>query len=140
MCHGGFDLIHPGHIIHFESAKKLCDVLFVSITSDKFVSINKGGGRPIYTDTLRAYCTASIEFVDYVLISDFRTAVEPIKLLKPDYYIKGPDYIKDSTEIINSERKSVESVGGEILYTKDPKLSTTYIIQYIRRINSGLKS
>ena len=37
LCHGGFDLLHPGHIIHFESAKRLCDVLMVSVTSDKFV-------------------------------------------------------------------------------------------------------
>ncbi|MFH0767122.1 MAG: adenylyltransferase/cytidyltransferase family protein, partial [Bacillota bacterium] len=42
LCHGGFDLTHPGHVKHFDMAKKLCDVLFVSITSDKFVSERKG--------------------------------------------------------------------------------------------------
>lgn len=26
LCHGVFDLVHPGHIVHFEQAKKMGDV------------------------------------------------------------------------------------------------------------------
>ena len=37
LCHGVFDLIHPGHIQHFSAAKKLADVLIVSIAADEFV-------------------------------------------------------------------------------------------------------
>ena len=48
LCHGVFDLVHIGHIKHFEEAKENGDVLVVSVTSDKFV--NKGPGRPIYND------------------------------------------------------------------------------------------
>ena len=80
LCHGGFDLLHPGHIKHFESAKSLCDVLFVSVTSDKFVSERKGSGRPIFNDTLRAFSIASLEFVDYVFISNFRPCIVTGKL------------------------------------------------------------
>src|SRR5581483_5762518 len=36
-CHGTFDLIHPGHIVHFEEAKALGDVLVVTITGEKYV-------------------------------------------------------------------------------------------------------
>lgn len=132
LCHGGFDLLHAGHIRHLESAKKLCDVLFISVTSDKFVALIKGANRPIYTDKLRAYMAASIRFVDYALISDFKTAIGIIKLLKPDYYIKGPDYINSKMAAITAEREAVDSVGGEIIYTNDPKLSTTEIIDYIK--------
>ncbi|HEY4798613.1 MAG TPA: adenylyltransferase/cytidyltransferase family protein, partial [Bacteroidia bacterium] len=39
-CHGCFDLMHPGHIKHFEAAKELADVLVVTLTPDRFV--NKG--------------------------------------------------------------------------------------------------
>ena len=46
LCHGVFDLIHFGHLKHFEAAKKKCDYLFVSITSDKY--INKGPNRPVH--------------------------------------------------------------------------------------------
>ena len=81
LCHGGFDLLHSGHIKHFESAKKICDYLFVSVTSDRFVSLLKGKVRPIFPDKLRAYSIASIQFVDYVLIADFKLGVEVINIL-----------------------------------------------------------
>ncbi|MBI3026877.1 adenylyltransferase/cytidyltransferase family protein [Candidatus Woesearchaeota archaeon] len=132
LCHGGFDLLHPGHIRHFESAKKLCDCLFVSVTSDRFVSKLKGNGRPIFTDKLRAYAVAGIEFVDYVVISDFKTGVEVIRLLRPSYYIKGPDYIDKNDMALKEEISAINSVGGAIKYTNDPKFSTTKIIKYIK--------
>ena len=47
LCHGVFDVIHIGHIEHFQQAKKKGDVLIVSITADKFV--NKGPGRPAFS-------------------------------------------------------------------------------------------
>jgi bifunctional ADP-heptose synthase (sugar kinase/adenylyltransferase) len=40
LCHGVFDFFHLGHLNYFNSAKKLGDILIVSITTDKFV--NKG--------------------------------------------------------------------------------------------------
>jgi len=132
LCHGGFDLLHAGHIKHFKLAKELCDVLFVSITSDKFVKLNKGVNRPIYPEKLRAYMISQIKFVDYVLISDFQTGIETIKLLKPDIYIKGPDYIGGNSKIIDLEKKAIDSVGGSISFTSEPKLSTTSIIEHIK--------
>ena len=132
LCHGGFDLLHVGHIKHFESAKNICDVLFVSITSDKFVALRKGSGRPIFNENLRAYMVAAIEFVDYSVISDFNLGVEVIKNLKPSYYIKGIDYKGKKDKEIDAERDAISSVKGEIKYTKDPKMSTTDIINYIK--------
>ena len=43
LCHGVFDLIHPGHVIHLEQAKHMADVLVVSITAAKYV--RKGPDR-----------------------------------------------------------------------------------------------
>ena len=45
LCHGVFDVLHYGHLKHFEAAKQKCDYLFVSITSNQF--IKKGLNRPI---------------------------------------------------------------------------------------------
>ncbi|MAE43265.1 hypothetical protein CMO93_05820 [Candidatus Woesearchaeota archaeon] len=132
LCHGGFDLLHAGHVKHFESSKKMCDVLFVSLTSDKFIAMRKGSGRPIYPEKLRAYMVASIESVDYAVISDFNTGIEVIKLLKPSFYIKGPDYFNKDDAEINDEKDAINSVGGEIKYTDDPKLTTTGVIDYIK--------
>jgi len=132
LCHGGFDLLHPGHVKHFESAKKLCDILFVSITSDEFVTVRKGDGRPIYTDKLRAYFASSIKFVDYAVITNFKLGVDVIKILKPSFYIKGPDFINKTTPGITAEREAIKDMGGEMKYTSEPPLSTTGIIKYIK--------
>ena len=42
LCHGVFDLVHYGHILHFKTAKELGDILIVSITKDKFIKIIAG--------------------------------------------------------------------------------------------------
>lgn len=132
LCNGGFDLMHPGHIKHFESAKRFCDYLIVSVTSDKFVINRKGEGRPIFSDKLRAYSIASLEFVDFVVISDYKKGIEVIDQLKPSYYIKGPDYINKTTPGISAEREAIKAIGGEIKYTTEPCLSTTAIINHIK--------
>ena len=54
-CHGVFDLLHPGHIKHFEVAKKKGDILIVTVTQDEHV--NKGPGRPIFSDGMRRLCS-----------------------------------------------------------------------------------
>ncbi len=132
LCHGGFDLLHPGHILHFESARKLCDVLVVSVTSDRFVTSRKGDGRPVFSEQLRAYTIAALQCVDCVVITNFAKGVEVIEQLKPSYYIKGPDFIGKNTPGITSEREAIGRVGGEMKYTTDVKLSTTEIINYIK--------
>jgi len=43
-CHGVFDLLHIGHIRYFDQAKKMGDILVVTITPDRYV--NKGPHRP----------------------------------------------------------------------------------------------
>ena len=37
LCHGAFDLVHPGHLDHLEKAKSLGDILIVTITGDNFI-------------------------------------------------------------------------------------------------------
>ena len=132
LCVGGYDLLHPGHMKHLSSAKKYCDILIVAITADKFNSIRKGSGRPIYPEQLRAFSVSQLESVNLVFISNHSGALEVIQSIKPDFYIKGPDYIKKETPGITLERQAIASIGGEIKYTKDEKLFTTEIIGHIK--------
>src|SRR3954452_21027191 len=74
LCHGVFDLLHIGHVRHFEQAKKLGDVLVVTLTPDRFV--NKGTGRPAFPDQLRAEFVAALGCVDYVAVNTWPTAVD----------------------------------------------------------------
>ena len=52
LCHGHFDVVHPGHIRHLSYAKSKADILIVSLTADKYVS--KGIYRPHVPEYLRA--------------------------------------------------------------------------------------
>jgi rfaE bifunctional protein nucleotidyltransferase chain/domain len=87
QCHGVFDLVHPGHIRLLEAAKQEGDVLVVTVTPDKYV--NKGPGRPVFNQRLRAETLAALQCVDFVAINEWPTAIETIRLLKPDVYVKG---------------------------------------------------
>ena len=44
LCHGVFDVVHPGHVRHLAYAKTKADYLVVSITADRH--IKKGTYRP----------------------------------------------------------------------------------------------
>lgn len=128
LCHGVFDIIHAGHIDHFEDAKKKCDYLFVTITEDKYV--NKGPNRPINNHYFRAKILDSLKHIDYVGINYSISAIESIRLIKPDFYFKGKDYKnnKDLTSRLNIEKKAVNKNGGKMVFTNSPLKSSTDII------------
>ena len=44
VCHGVFDVVHPGHVRHLVYAKTKADILVITITADKH--IKKGVYRP----------------------------------------------------------------------------------------------
>ena len=128
-CHGVFDLLHIGHIKHFEEARSFGDVLIVTITPDEYV--NKGPGRPAFTTSLRLEALAALEIVDYVAANQWPVAVETIKALRPTIYCKGPDYKNhgdDMTGKIEDEEKAVESVGGQIRYTDEITFSSSSML------------
>ena len=67
LCHGVFDLLHHGHLLHLEAAKKKFDYLFVSITSDEY--IEKGPNRPIHSNNERINILKSLKFVDHAFVA-----------------------------------------------------------------------
>ena len=129
LCHGVFDLTHPGHILHLEAARQFGDILVVTLTPDRYV--NKGPWRPVYNERLRALTLASMEAVDHVAVTEWPTAVETIRLLKPDVYVKGEDYEKpadDLTGKISDEEAAIRENGGTIEFTHEETFSSSDLI------------
>ncbi len=129
LCHGVFDLLHIGHIKYFEEAKSMGDILVVTLTPDVFV--NKGVGRPVFNQKLRAEAISALECVDYIAINEWPTAIETIEKLKPDLYVKGPDYKNPSDDIsgnIKLEQEAVEKIGGKIRFTKGAVFSSSNLL------------
>jgi len=128
-CHGVFDLLHPGHIRHFEAAKREGDVFVVTLTRDEYVG--KGPGRPVFNQRLRAESIAALQCVDYVAINEWPTAVETIKKLKPDVYVEGSEYARredDLTGKTYEEEEAITSIGGRIHFTDDITFSSTRLL------------
>ena len=120
QCHGVFDLLHIGHIRHFEQAKKFGDILVVTVTPDEYV--NKGPHRPAFSQDFRIEAIAALECVNYVAVTRSPAAVDAILTLKPDIYAKGAEYSnrdQDITGQIVHEENAVLSVGGKLGFTDD---------------------
>ncbi len=129
LCHGVFDLLHPGHVIHLEQAKKMADVLVVSITAAQYV--RKGPGRPYFDDEMRLKVLSALECVDYVMLSEGYTVDDVIESVEPDIYVKGEEYARaedDITGQIVEERALVEKHGGRIKFTTGEVFSSTKLI------------
>jgi rfaE bifunctional protein nucleotidyltransferase chain/domain len=129
QAHGTFDLLHIGHVRHLEAARDLGDVLIVTITADRFV--NKGPGRPVFAEALRAEMLATLQYVDWVAINPEPDAVNAISCVRPDIYVKGQDYQNpegDVTGKIVAEREAVEAHGGVIHFTDEIVFSSTELI------------
>ena len=89
MCHGTFDVVHPGHVRHLIYAKSKGDILVVSVTADEHIT--KGNVRPYVPEDLRAINLAAFEMVDYVIIDRDPTPLNNLRRIQPDYYAKGDE-------------------------------------------------
>jgi rfaE bifunctional protein kinase chain/domain len=116
MCHGVFDVVHPGHVRHLLYAKSKAHVLVASLTADRH--IGKGTYRPHVPQELRALNLAAFEMVDYVVIDKNQTPLENLAVLQPDYFAKGYEYVDAGLPPKTQEEADiVEAYGGEIIFT-----------------------
>ena len=116
MCHGVFDVVHPGHIRHLTFAKSKADILIASLTCD--AHITKGIYRPHVPEQIRAKTLAAFEMVDYVIIDINETPLNNISDINPDFFAKGFEYTDQKKNIATAEeQKVVESYGGKLIFT-----------------------
>lgn len=127
-CHGCFDMMHPGHIKYFQASKRMGDILVVTVTPDHFV--DKGQGRPVFDQTLRMESIAALECVDYVAENRWPTAEETLRLLLPDYYVKGQEFenLKDKTGKLQKEVQIVKEINAKMRFTHEIVFSSTKLI------------
>jgi rfaE bifunctional protein kinase chain/domain len=129
MCHGVFDVVHPGHLRHLLYAKSKADILVASLTADRHIS--KGRYRPHVPQDLRAINLAAFEIVDYVIIDPEPTPLKNIALIKPDIFAKGYEYQASGLPLkTQDELELIRSYGGEIIFTPgDYVFSSSQLIE-----------
>jgi cytidyltransferase-like protein len=132
LCHGAFDLVHMGHVLHFEEAASFGDVLVVTLTADQYITKKRSVS---FTEEYRARQVAALEIVDYVAIVNEPSAVAAIESLRPDVYVKGSEYsnlLLDKTANIFREKRLVESYGGRVHFTTGETFSSTKLSHFLQ--------
>lgn len=133
LCHGVFDVLHVGHIYHFQEAKEYGDILVVSITPDQYV--NKGPDRPIFNQNVRAKMVDALEVVDFVVINHRPDAIDILEILKPKVFCKGIEVLNCPSNYIQIEKKCVEGYGGKLIFLDmlgdDSPVSSSKIINQL---------
>ena len=106
---GNFDLLHPGYIYTFETAKEHCDYFMVFLQMDpsetRFTKY-----KPVIPLYERYKTLMSIKYIDEVVT--YQTEDDLIKLIefyKPDVRILGDDYI--------GKRFTGDFIPMEVIYT-----------------------
>jgi bifunctional ADP-heptose synthase (sugar kinase/adenylyltransferase) len=116
MCHGVFDVVHPGHVRHLLYAKSKADVLVGSVTADRHIT--KGTHRPHVPEELRAVNLAAFEMVDYVVIDPNEKPLQNLAVIQPDYFAKGFEYNAAGLSPKTAEEEAVvKAYGGELIFT-----------------------
>tara|TARA_E500000178_G_C16988695_1_gene739667 strand:- start:152 stop:1663 length:1512 start_codon:yes stop_codon:yes gene_type:complete len=128
LVHGVFDVLHAGHLLYFEEAKKNVDFLIASVTSDKYAM--KAPGKPIFGIENRSKVLQSLKSIDYVIESNSPTAVNVINDIKPSIYFKGKDYLKtkDLSGNLKKEIAAIKKIKGKFLITNSKLYSSSRII------------
>jgi len=100
---GVFDIIHPGHVLYLEEAKKLGDRLVVIVARDEHVRRRKG--RQPIPEEQRLLVVKSLKPVDDAVLGDLDDIMTPIVSLKPDVIALGYDQdfkIEELSEMLDA--------------------------------------
>ena len=133
LCHGVFDIVHPGHLEHFRQARQHGARLYVAIVADDYV--RKGPNRPMFNQHQRADFLQQLRIVDAVFVVDSNLALPILKQLEPAVYCKGPDYANPNHPFaagFMAEKAFVESYGGEVVVTSGFTASSSVLIGQLK--------
>lgn len=118
LAGGCFDLLHTGHVVFLEKAKKEGDFLIILLESDQKISRLKGKGRPVNSQQDRAKVLAALESIDLVVcLPDMKNEDydRVVKLIKPQIIATtegdlSVEYKKRTAKLVNAEVKFVSTL------------------------------
>jgi cytidyltransferase-like protein len=116
---GYFDPPTPAHLVYFQAARKLGDLLVVLLNNDAQLLMKRKGtrleGRIRYPLMDRALILNELRTVDVVVVSidTGRVISETLKIVKPHIFAEGGD--KDLTNLPEEEIEVCKEIGCEIV-------------------------
>ncbi len=134
FTNGCFDILHAGHVLFLEEAKRLGEILIVGVNSNNSVAGLKGPSRPIQDENDRMIILAGLQSVDVVIMFGEETPLALIEKIIPNFLVKGGDY--ELEQIVG--RSIVLQNGGQVLTIPFVKnRSTSMILEKINLSDSS---
>lgn len=97
LATGTFEILHPGHLLYLEEAKKLGDELFVIVGRD--VTVRKRKRTPIIPEEQRLKMVSALKMVDKAMLGSEKDIYEPLYTIKPDIIALGYDQDFDDEKL-----------------------------------------
>ena len=110
---GCYDILHLGHVIHFNYCKSNADILVVSVGNNETTRHLKGENRPINDEKFRARMIAALECVDYVIISKEFGIMDHTRLvekLQPDVYV-----VPSTDSMLEEKKRLITENNGKFI-------------------------
>ncbi len=115
MATGVFDILHPGHILFLEEAKKLGDELIVVVARDSTAKRFKH--RPIMGEEDRRFMVEYLKPVDKAILGHEGDIYRIVEEIKPNIIVLGYDQKFGEEEI----EKECEKRGIKVKVVRLPK-------------------
>jgi FAD synthetase len=131
LATGTFDILHPGHLLYLEEAKKLGDELWVIVARSSMV---KHKPKPLLPELQRLTMISSLKPVDHAILGDEHDMFKPLKDIKPDIIVLGHDQYFNAEEL--EEKIKSRGINAKVIrinaYKQCSTCSTGAILRLMR--------
>jgi len=116
LCHGHFNVVHPGHLRFLHHAKELCEVLVVALVAqDQLEGEQKERFFPTQD---RAMGVAALLVVDQVVVLEAMSLEDLISILKPSVFVLGKEFDdEDRKPLVEAYQKLMDAHGGKMVFS-----------------------
>lgn len=127
---GCFDLLHYGHLLFLQNAKKLGDILIIALESDEFIR-NRKKRKPVHTQQQRAEILTALQVVDYVILLPYlksdKEYFDLVSRVKPHIIA-----ITENDPYKTHKQKQADQIGAklEVVIPLLEQFSSSSIINY----------
>ena len=114
LCHGHFNIIHPGHIRYLDYARQQASKLVVSIEGE--ASFLNSDRKYHFSEAERAAGVAAIQTVDLVVLLGEGNLEKLIKVLNPAVLVLGKEFESERDDQVRDAVQLMKRQGGETLF------------------------
>jgi rfaE bifunctional protein nucleotidyltransferase chain/domain len=129
---GCFDILHSGHIIFLEKAKKLGEKLVILLESDENIKEKKGKNRPINNQKNRSLVLSKLKMVDEVInlpyLRNDESYFKIVEKIRPDFIA-----VSQNDENLEKKKKQAKIIGAKVVEVTKliPHQSSSRLIEII---------